>query len=101
QAPQASREQLARVHPESYIERIFAALPEDGVGFLDGDTTLSPDSGEAALRAAGAACAAVDSVMAGQASNAFCAVRPPGHHAEPAQAMGFCLFGNVAVAAQH
>lgn len=101
QAPRASREQLARVHPESYIERIFAALPEEGVSFLDGDTTLSPESGEAALRAAGAACAAVDAVMAGDADNAFCAVRPPGHHAEPAQPMGFCLFSNVAVAAQH
>jgi acetoin utilization deacetylase AcuC-like enzyme len=66
---------------------------------LDGDTSLSPGSGEAALRAAGAVAAAVDAVAAGESANAFCAVRPPGHHAEPATAMGFCLFNNVAVGA--
>ena len=68
---------------------------------LDADTIVSPGSGEAALRAAGAVVAAVDAVMAGEADNAFCAVRPPGHHAEPRQAMGFCLFNNVAVGALH
>ncbi|MGM0561885.1 MAG: histone deacetylase family protein [Pseudomonadota bacterium] len=101
EAPLATREQISRVHPEAYIDRVFGAIPEEGHASLDGDTVLSPDSGEAALRAAGAACAAVDAVMSGEARNAFCAVRPPGHHAEPSQAMGFCLFSNVAVAAQH
>ena len=68
---------------------------------LDGDTVVSPKSGEAALRAAGAVIAAVDSVMAGEMTNAFCATRPPGHHAEAAQSMGFCLFNNVVIAAHH
>jgi len=99
EAPRASREQLARVHPEAFIDAVLAAVPESGHVGLDPDTILSPGSGEAALRAAGALCAAVDAVMAGEADNAFCAVRPPGHHAEPAQAMGFCLFNNVAIGA--
>ncbi|MDJ0943056.1 MAG: histone deacetylase family protein [Kiloniellales bacterium] len=99
EAPLASREQIARVHSAAYYDRIMAAIPEQGHRGLDGDTILSPGSGEAALRAAGAVCAAVDAVMAGEARNAFCAVRPPGHHAEPAQAMGFCLFNSVAVGA--
>ena len=101
EAPQATREQLARVHPEAYIDRVFAAIPESGYVGIDGDTTISPGSGEAALRAAGAACAAVDAVMAEEGDNAFCAVRPPGHHAEPEIAMGFCLFNTIAVAALH
>lgn len=99
EAPRASREQLARVHPEAFIDAVLAAVPESGHVGLDPDTILSPGSGEAALRAAGALCAAVDAVMAGEADNAFCAVRPPGHHAEPAHAMGFCLFNNVAIGA--
>jgi len=99
EAPRASREQLARVHPEAFIDAVLAAVPESGHVGLDPDTILSPGSGEAALRAAGALCAAVDAVMAGETDNAFCAVRPPGHHAEPAQAMGFCLFNNVAIGA--
>jgi acetoin utilization deacetylase AcuC-like enzyme len=102
EAPRAEKAQLARLHPESHIERLLALIPETGFAALDGgDTIVSPRSGEAALRAAGAAIAAVDAVIAGEARNAFCAVRPPGHHAEPEQAMGFCLFNNVAIAALH
>ena len=100
EAPRAEIEQLARVHPISYIERVLAAIPAEGHVELDNDTILSPSSGEAALRAAGAVCAAVDAVMTGEARNAFCATRPPGHHAETRQAMGFCLFNNVAVGAR-
>jgi len=99
EAPKAGREQIARVHDGDYIDQILASVPKRGHIHLDPDTAMSPASGEAALRAAGAACAAVDAVMAGEARNAFCAVRPPGHHAESGQAMGFCLFNNVAVAA--
>lgn len=101
EAPAASHEQLLRVHPEAHIEQIFAALPNAGTIYLDGDTVLSPASGEAALHAAGGACAAVDAVLADEAKTAFCALRPPGHHAEPDRSMGFCLFNNAAVAAQH
>jgi len=101
QAPLATLEQLALVHPAAFVRDLLAAVPAAGIRQLDADTSLSPGSGEAALRAAGAVCAAVDAVMTGQAANAFCAVRPPGHHAEPEQAMGFCLFNNVAVGALH
>jgi len=100
-APRATREQLERVHPVSYVDSILGQVPKTGVVALDADTSLSPGSGEAALRAAGAVCAAVDAVMAGEGDNAFCAVRPPGHHAEPSRAMGFCLFSNVAIGAYH
>ena len=91
---------MARVHPRPFIEAVLAAVPARGHAALDADTVLSPRSGEAALRAVGAVCAAVDAVVAGEADNAFCAVRPPGHHAEPDRAMGFCLFNSVAIAAQ-
>lgn len=101
EAPLATHEQLTRVHPAQYVERVLAAVPKSGLRALDGDTSLSPQSGDAALRAAGAFCAAVDAVMQGEAQNAFCAVRPPGHHAEPSRAMGFCVFNNVAVGALH
>jgi len=101
EARAATREELVRAHPAKYVDAVFSAVPESGYANLDPDTILSPGSGEAALRAAGAVCAAVDAVMAGEVTNAFCAVRPPGHHAEPARAMGFCLFGNVAVGALH
>jgi len=101
EAPRAAVEQIARVHPDWYVNAILAAIPSSGQRALDADTHVSPGSGEAALRAAGALVAAVDAVMAGEARNAFCAVRPPGHHAEQDRAMGFCLFNNVAVGAAH
>ncbi|HTZ37098.1 MAG TPA: histone deacetylase family protein [Stellaceae bacterium] len=99
EAPQAALDDLARVHPARFVERLLAAVPESGHVGIDADTVLGPGSGEAALRAAGAVVAAVDAVIGGEADNAFCAVRPPGHHAEPHRAMGFCLFNNVAVGA--
>jgi acetoin utilization deacetylase AcuC-like enzyme len=99
--PRAASEQLERVHDRTFIEQILAAVPSTGYRRIDADTVMSPGSGEAALRAAGAACAAVDAVLAGEAANAFCALRPPGHHAEPARAMGFCLFNQIAVGARH
>ncbi len=101
EAPRAEIDAIARVHPRAYVEALLNAIPSHGERALDADTHVSPGSGEAALRAAGAAVDAVDSVMAGEGRNAFCAVRPPGHHAEPDRAMGFCLFNNVAVAAAH
>lgn len=100
-APLATREQLQRVHAGGYVDLVLDNIPEDGYARLDADTVLSPGSGEAALRAAGAIIAAVDDVMTGKADNAFCAVRPPGHHAEPERGMGFCLFNNVALGAMH
>ncbi len=99
EAPEAAPDQVRRAHPGSYVEDILAAVPASGYRRLDADTAMSPASGEAALRAAGAACAAVDAVVAGQAKAAFCAMRPPGHHAESDTPMGFCLFNNVAVGA--
>ncbi len=101
EAPPAAIDQVARVHDHAYVQHVLEAVPREGRVALDADTHMSPGSGEAALRAAGAACAAVDAVVTGEAKNAFCAVRPPGHHAEPSTAMGFCLFNNVAVAALH
>ena len=100
EAPRATVEQIARIHPQAFVEQMLAAVPESDLVAVDADTILSPGSGEAALRAAGAVCAAVDAVMAGEAKNAFCAVRPPGHHAEPQTAMGFCLFNSVAIGAE-
>jgi acetoin utilization deacetylase AcuC-like enzyme len=99
EAPEAAIEDLTRVHPRAFVERLLAVVPESGHRGIDADTILSPASGRAALRAAGAVVAAVDAVVAGEADNAFCAVRPPGHHAEPGRAMGFCLFNNIAVGA--
>jgi acetoin utilization deacetylase AcuC-like enzyme len=101
EAPLATTEQLARAHPPRYVEAVLAAFPTEGYVQLDGDTVVSPGSRDAALRAAGALVAATDAVMGGEAGNAFCAVRPPGHHAEPMRPMGFCLFNNVVVAARH
>jgi acetoin utilization deacetylase AcuC-like enzyme len=101
-APQAAVEPLARAHSEEYVRSILAVCPAQGeLAALDSDTMMSAGSAEAALRAAGGAVAAVDLVMDGQADAAFVAVRPPGHHAERSQAMGFCLFNNVAIAAHH
>ena len=99
--PRASEQQIGLVHPESYIAFVMESIPENGITMLDADTSVSPGSREAALRAAGAACAAVDAVFSGEAGNAFCAVRPPGHHAEPTRPMGFCVFNNVAIGAEH
>ncbi len=99
EAPEAAREDLLRVHSRRHVEGILAAVPKTGHVAIDADTVLSPASGEAALRAAGAVVAAVDAVVAKEADNAFCAVRPPGHHAEPHRAMGFCLFNNAAIGA--
>src|SRR6202140_503314 len=99
EAPEAEIDAITRVHPRPFVERMLAAVPPSGHVGIDADTVLSPQSGRAALRAAGAVVAAVDAVMASEADNAFCAVRPPGHHAEPGRAMGFCLFNNVAIGA--
>lgn len=100
-APLVSRELLEAVHDRAYIEQIFSSAPAQGVVWVDDDTAMAPHTLNAALRAAGAAVMAVDLVMEGKASKAFCGVRPPGHHAEKDRAMGFCFFNNIAVAAYH
>jgi len=100
EAPAAERAAVTAVHAEEYVNAIRAAA-EGGGGYLDSDTIMSAGSYRAALHAAGGACAMVDELLAGNAPFAFCAMRPPGHHAERATAMGFCLFNNVAIAAQH
>jgi acetoin utilization deacetylase AcuC-like enzyme len=99
EAPEAAREDLLRVHSRRHVEDLLGAVPKAGHVAIDADTVISPASGEAALRAAGAVVAAVDAVVEKAADNAFCAVRPPGHHAEPQRAMGFCLFNNAAIGA--
>lgn len=100
-APRATEEQLERVHEPPYVRSVLQSIPEEGLRHLDSDTVASPGSGEAALRAAGGVCHAVDGVLGGMAERVFCAVRPPGHHAESDRAMGFCLFNNIAVGAAH
>lgn len=100
-APKANRAQLMSAHALDYIDLIFAHAPTQGLVWLDPDTAMNPYSLDAALHAAGAAIEAVNLVMQGQIRKAFCAVRPPGHHAERQRAMGFCLFNNVALAALH
>ncbi|WP_124951207.1 histone deacetylase family protein [Sulfuriferula thiophila] len=100
-APRATEEQLARVHTHEYIHSIKVAAPQQGLIYLDPDTAMNPYTLEAALHAAGAAVLATDLVMGGQVENAFCNVRPPGHHATRNQSMGFCIFNNVAVGVAH
>jgi len=101
QAPMADPSEVLRCHAPAYLDQVRAARPEEGWAQLDPDTYMAPGSWEAALRAVGGAEAAIDAVLAGAASNAFLAMRPPGHHAERGRAMGFCLFGTVSVAARY
>jgi acetoin utilization deacetylase AcuC-like enzyme len=101
EAPLGTEAQILRAHTEEHYQRILAAAPEHGFEYLDADTVMSPGTLPAALRAVGASCAAVDAVIAGEAQNAFIAMRPPGHHAEHNRAMGFCLFNHAAIAALH
>ena len=100
-APEVDDAHLRYVHPQSHIDAIRAAIPSDGLHQIDADTWASPGSWRAASRAAGAVVRAVDMVLGGDAGNAFCAIRPPGHHAEKTTAMGFCFFGNAAIGAKH
>lgn len=99
--PLATEDQLALVHTREYIESIKAHVPTSGHYAIDGDTSMNPHTWQAALRSAGGAIAAVDAVMNGEVRNAFTCLRPPGHHAEPHQAMGFCFFNNIAIAAKY
>lgn len=102
EAPLGTREQVLRVHAPNYVDLVEAVAPSSGLVQLDGgDTVMSPGSWDAVMRCVGAACAGVDAVLAGEARNVFCATRPCGHHAEPARAMGFCIFNQVAIAALH
>jgi acetoin utilization deacetylase AcuC-like enzyme len=100
-APLGRMEDILRCHTEDHYRFVTSLSPESGVEYLDPDTVMSPGSLEAALRAVGAATAAVDAVFKGEADNAFCATRPPGHHAERGRPMGFCLFNQVAIAAHY
>ena len=101
EAPRATVDQIARVHDRDYVTKLLDAVPGEGRVQIDPDTAMCPDSGEAALRASGAIVAAIDAIAAGETNSAFCAVRPPGHHAEPSRGMGFCLFNNVAIGVEH
>ena len=101
EAPAADPQSYTLAHPQAYVEAVAALIPEMGLARIDGDTAASPKSWEAVARAVGGALDAVDAVMTGAADNAFVAVRPPGHHAEKHQAMGFCLINNIAVAARY
>ena len=98
--PAATAEVLATAHAEDYIDEVRAAVPDDGMVQIEADTYLCPKTFDVAARAAGAACLAVNEVMTGAAANAFCAIRPPGHHAEADAPMGFCLFNNAVIAAR-
>lgn len=100
-APLATEEQIVRAHAKEYLAELIDSAPEQGIRHLDPDTAMSPNTMKAALRSAGAGVLATDLVLKGEIENAFCAVRPPGHHAERAKAMGFCFLNNVAIAARH
>lgn len=100
-APMGTVADIVRAHPMSYIDMVHNSAPTEGLIRIDADTTMSPGTWEAAMRGVGSACRAVDEVMERKVSNAFCASRPPGHHAEKDRAMGFCLFNNAAVAARY
>lgn len=99
--PLATEEQLALVHTPEHIQFVKSNIPESGHYEIDGDTCMNKFTWQASLRSAGGAIAAVDAVMAGEVSNAFCGLRPPGHHAEPSKAMGFCFFNNIAIATKY
>ncbi|NQV83467.1 MAG: histone deacetylase family protein, partial [Rhodospirillales bacterium] len=101
EAPIIDFKKIELNHQASYVAEVFENVPDEGRVYLDPDTSMSPASGEASRRAAGAVCDAIDRVIAGDADNAFCAVRPPGHHAESNRAMGFCLFNSIAVGAKY
>ncbi|MCS6764606.1 MAG: histone deacetylase family protein [Candidatus Protistobacter heckmanni] len=101
EAPLATEEDLLLVHSRSHVDYVREHAPQSGYYAIDADTTMNSATWRAALRSAGGAVAAVDAVMRGDLDNAFCAARPPGHHAEPDRAMGFCFFNNVAIAAHH
>lgn len=101
EAPKAELKHIDRVHSEGYAQEIIACSPREGLFHIDDDTAMNPHTLEAALRAAGAAVRATDVVLRGEADNAFCNVRPPGHHAERSRPMGFCFFNNVAVGVGH
>jgi acetoin utilization deacetylase AcuC-like enzyme len=101
ESPDGDEATILYAHPEEFVEKIRRAIPEEGIARVDADTSVSPNSWEAALKAIGAANAAVDDVFAGRADNVFVASRPPGHHAEKTTAMGFCLFNNAAIAARY
>ncbi|MBU3261395.1 histone deacetylase family protein [Roseovarius sp. PS-C2] len=101
EAPMGSEDDLRLVHPQSHIERVRSAEPDEGIVQLDADTWMSPGSFDAAMRGVGGALKGVDLVLGGEVGNAFVATRPPGHHAETERTMGFCLFGTAAIAARH
>lgn len=98
---QTAHDLITLVHSPQHLHKILDAIPQQGYAYLDADTVVSPRSGRAALLAVSTICTAVERILSGQADNAFCALRPPGHHAEPDHAMGFCLFNNIAIAAAH
>lgn len=100
-APEVTREQLLRAHSAEYLDMIDAVMPRKGYSRLDPDTVISPGTLQAARRAAGSVILAVDQIMSGQISNAFCSVRPPGHHAERDRALGFCIYSNLAIGVMH